>query len=371
MTEVRLDPLQLGELELMRAGAYGPALRYELPTKGAHRPTLLLRDGRPGPALTLLDREATPFARVRVLETAADARGTWVGGLVEMLKEPAAPLFAELRPAALPEPLSDATLLLGQRGTGLDGTVIVVDRGDASALTQAVHGLRADGLQVKVLPEPAASHVPEGEREHLLEHLASVVIASNVRAILGEQRPPGNGVVILFTGLSGAGKSTIARQLTSRLRAETNQRVTLLDGDEARTVLSSGLGYSRQDRERNVRRLGWVAAQISAHGGIAICAPIAPYDATRQEVRAMASRVGRFLLVHVATPLEVCEQRDHKGLYSKARAGEIAEFTGVTDPYEEPTDADVTVGAAGESVDAATASIVTTLLGSGESSYVI
>ena len=371
MTEVRLDHLQLGELELMRAGAYGPALRYELPDKGAHRPTLLIHEGQPGPTLVLLDRESTPIARVRVLETTADARGTWVGGLVEMLKEPATRPFPELRPAALPEPLSDATLLLGQRGSHLDGTVIVVDRGDADRLTQSVQGLRADGLDVRVLPEPAAIHVPEGEREHLLEHLASVVFASNVRAILGEQRPPGNGIVILFTGLSGAGKSTIARQLTRRLRAETSQRVTLLDGDEARTVLSSGLGYSRQDRERNVRRLGWVASQISAHGGIAICAPIAPYDATRQEVRSMAARVGRFLLVHVATPLEVCEQRDHKGLYSKARTGEIAEFTGVSDPYEAPADADVVVGADGESVEDATARIVTTLLGSGESSYMI
>lgn len=370
MTEVRLTPLQLNELELLRAGAYGHAMRYELPSKGPHHATLLVSQD-PGPALTLLDTEATPVARVRVLETKADARGTWVGGLVEMVREPAQPVFADLRPAARPEPVSDATLLLGRRHGSLDGTVIVVDSGDPHALAQTVRGLRRDGRDIRVLPEPAAQHVTGSDRTELLEHLASVVIASNVLVIRGEQKAPGDGMVVLFTGLSGSGKSTIARQVTRQLRAEISQRVTLLDGDEVRAMLSSGLGFSREDRELNVRRIGWVASQISAHGGIAICAPIAPYESMRAEVREMAERVGRFVLVHVATPLEVCEARDRKGLYAKARAGEIKEFTGISDPYEEPTDADVTVGADGEGIDEAAAQVVAHLTGSGDVAYVI
>ncbi|GIG53778.1 adenylyl-sulfate kinase [Demequina activiva] len=371
MTEFRLSALQLNELELMRAGAYGHALRYELPSKGGHHASLLLTTAVPGRSVTLLDTEATPVARVRVLETTADARGTWVGGLVEVLREPSAPAFAELRPAALPEPVSDATLLLGRRSGSLDGTVIVVDGGDAHALAQTVRGLRTDGLSVRVLPEPAAAHVPAAGRSELLERLASVVVASTVTVIRGEQKAPGDGVVVLFTGLSGSGKSTIARQVTRRLRAESSQRVTLLDGDEVRAMLSSGLGFSRADRELNVRRIGWVAAQISANGGIAICAPIAPYASIRAEVREMAERVGRFVLVHVATPLEECEARDRKGLYAKARAGEITEFTGISDPYDEPLDADVVVGADGQDAASAADAVVAHVTGAADAAYMI
>ncbi|MFV0633674.1 adenylyl-sulfate kinase [Demequina sp.] len=371
MNEIRLSALQLGELELMRAGAYGHALRYDLPGKGSHSATLLVPGTVASAGLTLLDTEATPIARVRVLETLPGDAGTWVGGLVEVLREPAAPPFAGLRPTAATAPVSDATLLLGRRHGRLDGTVIVVDSADAHALGQTVRGLRTDGLDVRVLPEPAAAHVSGADRTELLEHLASVVFASNVRVIRGEAAAPGEGLVVLFTGLSGSGKSTIARQVTRRLRSETSQRVTLLDGDEVRAMLSSGLGFSREDRELNVRRIGWVASQIAAHGGIAICAPIAPYESMRAEMRELAERVGRFVLVHVATPLEVCEARDRKGLYAKARAGEIKEFTGISDPYEEPTDADVVVGRDGSSPEAAASQVVAQLLGTHEGSYTI
>jgi sulfate adenylyltransferase len=125
-----------------------------------------------------------------------------------------------------------------------------------------------------------------------------------------------------------------------------------------RTHLSKGLGFSKEDRDINVRRIGFVAAEITKHGGVAIAAPIAPYDATRKAVRAMVERYGAFVLVHVATPLEVCEQRDRKGLYAKARAGEIPEFTGVSDPYEEPSDADLVIDTASTSADAAAELIV-------------
>jgi sulfate adenylyltransferase len=119
--------------------------------------------------------------------------------------------------------------------------------------------------------------------------------------------------------------------------------VTLLDGDIVRKHLSSELGFSREHRNLNIRRIGFVASEITKNGGIAICAPIAPYDALRKEVRAMIEPSGGFLLVHVATPLEVCEQRDRKGLFAKARAGIVKEFTGISDPYEVPQDAEMAI----------------------------
>jgi sulfate adenylyltransferase len=151
------------------------------------------------------------------------------------------------------------------------------------------------------------------------------------------------GVTVFFTGLSGSGKSTIASVLLVKLMEIGGRPVTLLDGDLVRKNLSSELGFSREHRDLNIRRIGFVAAEITKNGGVAVCAPIAPYDATRREVRKMVEAGGGFQLVHVATPLEVCEARDRKGLYAKARAGLVKEFTGISDPYEVPTDADVTI----------------------------
>ncbi len=144
------------------------------------------------------------------------------------------------------------------------------------------------------------------------------------------------GFTIFFTGLSGAGKSTIANALMIKLREIGNRPVTLLDGDIVRTHLSSELGFSREHRDINVRRIGYVASEITKNGGVAICAPIAPYAHTRQQVRDMIQPLGGFLEIHVSTSLQVCEQRDRKGLYAKARRGEIKEFTGISDPYEAP-----------------------------------
>ncbi|MFE9200564.1 adenylyl-sulfate kinase [Micromonospora sp. NPDC007230] len=152
------------------------------------------------------------------------------------------------------------------------------------------------------------------------------------------------GLVIFLTGLSGSGKSTIARGLADLLREGGDRSITLLDGDVVRRELSAGLGFTRADRDANVRRIGWVAAEIARHRGVGICCPIAPYAAARATAREMAQAAGAgFLLVHVATPLEVCEQRDRKGLYARARAGLITGMTGIDDPYEEPTDADLVV----------------------------
>ena len=150
----------------------------------------------------------------------------------------------------------------------------------------------------------------------------------------------GQGLTVFFTGLSGSGKSTLARALATRLAAA-GRTVTLLDGDVVRTHLSAGLGFDRAARDANIRRIGYVAAEVTKHGGVAICAPIAPYEQARRDARAAVEQYGRFLLVHVATPLSVCEERDSKGLYARARAGELPGFTGVSDPYEPPDDAEL------------------------------
>jgi sulfate adenylyltransferase len=166
-----------------------------------------------------------------------------------------------------------------------------------------------------------------------------------VAAELRRSYPPRarQGFTVFFTGLSGSGKSTIANVLLVKLLELGGRPVTLLDGDIVRKHLSSELGFSKEHRDINIRRIGFVASEITKNGGIAICAPIAPYDATRKDVRALVEPGGGFLLVHVSTSLDVCEARDRKGLYAKARAGALPEFTGISDPYEVPDDADVTI----------------------------
>jgi len=151
------------------------------------------------------------------------------------------------------------------------------------------------------------------------------------------------GFTVFFSGLPSSGKSTLANVLMVKLLEIGGRRVTLLDGDIVRRNLSSELGFSKEHRDINIRRIGFVASQITKNGGTAICAPIAPYNRIREQVREMIAAGGGFVLVHVATPLEVCEQRDRKGLFAKARAGVIKEFTGISDPYEIPHDAELTI----------------------------
>ncbi|GAA4727117.1 hypothetical protein GCM10025782_27050 [Pedococcus ginsenosidimutans] len=151
------------------------------------------------------------------------------------------------------------------------------------------------------------------------------------------------GLVVMFTGFSGSGKSTLARDVADWVATHSSRTVSLLDGDRVRQLLSSGLGFDEASRELNVRRIGYVAAEVARHGGIAICSPIAPAATVRAEVRAMAECVGDFLLVHVSTPLEECERRDLKGLYAAARQGTVPHFTGISAPYDVPVDADLRV----------------------------
>jgi sulfate adenylyltransferase len=159
------------------------------------------------------------------------------------------------------------------------------------------------------------------------------------------------GFTVFFTGLSGSGKSTIANALMVKLMEMGGRPVTLLDGDVVRKHLSSELGFSKEHRDINIKRIGYVASEITKNGGIAICAPIAPYTATRRAVREMIESYGAFVEVHVATTLEECERRDRKGLYALAREGKIKEFTGISDPYEAPTKAELVVDTENVDVD--------------------
>ena len=181
-----------------------------------------------------------------------------------------------------------------------------------------------------------------------------------VIAELHRQSPPRErqGFTVFFTGLSGAGKSTLARALAARLMEMGGRCVTLLDGDIVRRHLSSELGFTKAHRDINVRRIGFVASEITKNRGIAICAPIAPYRQTRRDVRSMIEAVGGFIEIHVATPIETCESRDRKGLYAKARAGLIPEFTGVSDPYEVPEKPELAIDTTGLGIDEAVQQIL-------------
>ncbi len=181
-----------------------------------------------------------------------------------------------------------------------------------------------------------------------------------VEAILRQRfpRPQNRGCAIFFTGLSGAGKSTIARALMAALLENTARQVSMLDGDEVRKTLSAGLGFSRADRSANIQRIAYVASEIVRHGGIAICAPIAPYADDRAAARALVEAHGDFIEVHVSTALDVCEARDTKGLYAQARSGALKHFTGISDPYEVPEAPDLRMDGAAQTPISLAARIV-------------
>jgi sulfate adenylyltransferase len=174
---------------------------------------------------------------------------------------------------------------------------------------------------------------------------------TEVSELLAEAYPPlhRQGICLWFTGLSGAGKSTTAELLTTFLQ-ERGRQVTILDGDVVRTHLSKGLGFSKEDRDTNIKRIGYVASELVRHGGVAVCAAVSPYRVTRNDVRNMVGGEN-FIEVFVDTPLEVCEQRDTKGFYSKARSGQIKNFTGIDDPYEEPLHAEITLDTVNNSIE--------------------
>jgi sulfate adenylyltransferase len=254
--------------------------------------------------------------------------------------------------------------------------VLVASAALAAALAEqfgATHVLARAGAAGIALTEVDAPAVPAPSWEQVLRllddaaRLPSEVCPPAVAAVLRRWRPPraSRGLTVLFTGLSGSGKSTIAAALAAAITTRWRRRVTLLDGDRVRRLLSAGLGFTRADRDLNVRRIGFVAAEVSRHGGIAIAAPIAPYASSRDWVRRQVEEVGDFILVWVATPLEVCEARDRKGLYAAARAGIVSQFTGISDPYQEPDAADLVLDTSRCSVEECVADVLSRLVDGG------
>lgn len=241
----------------------------------------------------------------------------------------------------------DAAYRLRELPKGIATVVVLAsteaNRADLHLVRMAKHRAVEDNIHLVVLPLGSTAEQRPEKRAQVLEALRHRgAVTDYTSADLAPREPNGPGLVILFTGLSGSGKSTVARALTHHLIEEYELEVSLLDGDVVRRHLSHGLTFSVADRNANVRRIGWVAAEIARHGGIAVASPIAPFDTTRGDVRQMVTeRGGHFLLVHVATPMEECERRDRKGLYAKARAGLIPDFTGISSPYESPEDADL------------------------------
>lgn len=364
-------PTELDDLELLVSGAYAPLTRFNEPGSPV---TLALPDAAGAGPVELVDPEGLPLARV-----AAD------GGLEPLTHAQYGPFRRlHLTPAQVREqhagatfvPVADAltegdlealrglgrVVLVALTGTGtaslspvalvratlaaadlLDGATVVAvplpSHGDASA----DHELGARVVSTYAGPDPIHA-LPDAEGE----------LPDAIAAIVAEDRPEpeDQGLVLFFTGLSGSGKSTLARALMDLLLEQGGRTVTSLDGDVVRRHLSAGLTFSRADRETNIRRIGWVAAEVARHGGVAVCSPIAPFAETREQVQQMVEDAGgAFFLVHVATPLEECERRDRKGLYAKARAGEIPEFTGISSPYEEPVDPAVRVDTTGRSIE--------------------
>ncbi len=380
---------ELDDLELLTTGALAPITRFGEPGSPV---TLTLPDGTSAAAVVeLVDPEGLPLARVetatgevtalthhqhgpfrRLYGTPAEVRERYAGAtFVPVTDALTDGQLAEL--AAIDGPV----VLLALVGTGtpalspvatVRATLLAASRleADVVAVPLASHGdPEADhrlGVQVVTTyagDDPVHALAEPGDDDPWPDDVAAVVEAD-------QPAPADQGLVLFFTGLSGSGKSTLARALIDLVLERGERTVTTLDGDVVRRHLSAGLTFSREDRETNIRRIGWVAAEISRHGGVAVCSPIAPFAETRAQVREMVeSAGGAFFLVHVATPLEECERRDRKGLYARARRGEIPDFTGISSPYEEPDDAAVRVDTTGRTIEEALDDVLVALRESG------
>ncbi|WP_246159527.1 adenylyl-sulfate kinase [Nocardioides antri] len=390
------SPRELDDLELLAVGAMAPTVGFNEPGSPVTiaLPDALASEVEAGGAVELVDPEGLPLATLtggpagwavtplthaqygpfrrlylapsavreqyagRTFVTVADAiSDEQVAQLRDVGDVTLLALVGRGTPALSPVGLLRATLRIADL-VAADGTAV-----DVVAVPLATHGdatadaaLRAQVVANYAGPDPVLDLAPGGT--------PAAAVADVVRADRPE--PAEQGLVIFFTGLSGSGKSTLAQALMDRLLEHGGRTLTSLDGDVVRRNLSAGLTFSKQDRETNIRRIGWVAAEISRHGGVAVCSPIAPFDETRQQVRQyVADAGGAFFLVHVATPLEECERRDRKGLYAKARRGEIPEFTGISSPYEEPQDADVRVDTTGRTIDDALDDVLVALRDAG------
>lgn len=383
-------PRELDDLELLTTGALAPLTRFDEPGSPV---TLTLPDAVAGAAaeaggVELVDPEGLPLARVAL-----------PGGAIEVLTHPQYGPFRRLylSPAQVRRQYAGRTVVpvTGPLTTadlatiGEQPVVLLALVGEGTPSLPAVALLRATLAAAALLDNAVVVAVPlaahgDPEADHALGVQVVTTYAGQdavlaladdeadlpdaIAAIVEQAVPAADevGLVLFFTGLSGSGKSTLARALMDRILEAGQRTLTSLDGDVVRRNLSAGLTFSKEDRETNIRRIGWVAAEIARHGGVAVCSPIAPFDETRQQVRAMVEAAGgAFFLVHVATPLEECERRDRKGLYAKARRGEIPEFTGISSPYEEPADADVRVDTTGRTIEDALDDVVVALREAG------
>lgn len=400
------DPRALDDLELLAHGLIDVAGFGERAPLVVS-PEVAALAGAAG-AIEIVDPEGVPLATVAVRSTYEAGGGVGVVGEVAPLRHNEHGAFRRLylgpdqarkvAPGSLTVPVAgplttrDLDLILTKAANRDVLLLALVGHGTPSYKGRPMSGpallratLAAAGLldRASVVAVPLASRGPGlADQDHALgQEVVAAYASGEILAVPGEGPLPDSvkrivdfelpersaqGLVLFFTGLSGSGKSTLARALHDVILERGERTVTSLDGDVVRRNLSAGLTFSKADRETNIRRIGWVAAEISRHRGVAICSPIAPFDATRKQVRAMVeSAGGAFFLVHVATPVEECERRDRKGLYAKARRGEIPEFTGISSPYEEPEDADVRVDTTGRSIDDALTDIVDALDAAG------
>lgn len=388
-------PTELDDLELLVSGAYAPLTRFNEPGSPV---TLALPEGVD--EAELVDPEGLPLARVATDGSLEPLTHAQYGPFRRLHLTPAQAREQHAGATFVPvaDALTDADLdalrglgrvvLVALMGTGTsslspvalvratlaaadlldDASVVAVplpSHGDADA----DHALGAQVVATYAGDDPVhALAAPPAEQDAQRPSRDPATFPGPIAAIVAEDRPEpeDQGLVLFFTGLSGSGKSTLARALMDLLLEQGGRSVTSLDGDVVRRHLSAGLTFSKADRETNIRRIGWVAAEIARHGGVAVCSPIAPFAETREQVRQMVEDAGgAFFLVHVATPIEECERRDRKGLYAKARAGEIPEFTGISSPYEEPDDPAVRVDTTGRTIDDALHDVLVALDESG------
>ncbi len=353
LPSLQLEEATLGELELFLYGAYWPQPRFILAHPLAPGERILLRDAN--------------NVRLAVF-TAKTPLPTGIAGDLEIIEPPrhadfrqyrqrAEPFRAALGPGAVGVALRafpTVELETELRAADRPVAIVVIEPGqvDHFARVRAAEVLKAS------LTKPALIQILPGANERVLRNYGATRVIEEsgctyrpeIAALMVDAAPPPakQGFCVWFTGLPSSGKSTIADQLAILLR-ERGRRLTMLDGDVVRTHLSRGLGFTREDRDINIRRIGWVAAEIARHGGASIVAAVSPYAASRDAARRLVGE--NFVLVHVATPAELCEERDVKGFYKQARAGKITGFTGVDDPYEIPANAELTLPTADRSAE--------------------
>ena len=366
----------LDDLELLRVGAFAP--QHDVRPDGAlevHVPAEIAAAARAAGGVEIVDPEGVPLVRFEATGRDCECGGLVLAGAPTWIGKPSPRTFErfylapgsvsapDLVAVVVDRPLSTEDLLEIAATAGHRPLCFLVLAGPTLAAHSTGVALIRSALAATarmgrgdVIAIPLDRRTSRAKREAVLAAYTSGEVINLPPRHTGEHR---HGLVLFFTGLSGSGKSTIARSVRDAIVEDGTRGVTLLDGDLVRRHLSAGLSFSAADRETNIRRIGWVGAEISRHGGIAICSPIAPFAATREAVRHMVTEAGGdFLLVHIATPLAECERRDRKGLYAKARRGEIPEFTGISSPYEEPADADLAIDTTGITIDAAVGQVL-------------